>query len=438
MQPLQPAYFYPAEFQQQDDEIDLLELLTAVFSQWRWLLGITLAGTVLGVLIALLLPRQYDAVAQVTRPVEANLMALNTTGYEEITPQQGFSRYYNQISSAERLKQFVYSEGWFERLFPDVSEGDSKEELFSEFLEGFETVILKPKEKKGEENQSEPELVRIKMSAPDEKLIVELVNSYIENTNEFIIDAIRNEGLTSVKLKTEEIEQKINVLRDNEKKKRELLIQKIENTNNEKIKSLTNEIDSLLAKASMDRESEIARITEAIKIAEKMGIKKPTTIEALATGDNTKTMVSLGGNTKEQYALMGVVYLNGELENLKNRQNEELFIPEIPKIKKQIEDIKHDEKLIALKERVSDDPYIEELPALLKRLDELKNMDFKFEGARLYRWDKRAIVDGVAEKPKRKLIVIIGFVLSAFVSLFVVLIMNAINKRKAAVVDSAE
>jgi uncharacterized protein involved in exopolysaccharide biosynthesis len=52
-------------------------------------------------------------------------------------------------------------------------------------------------------------------------------------------------------------------------------------------------------------------------------------------------------------------------------------------------------------------------------------------GVQLYRWDKKAVVDGQAEKPKRALIVAVGSVLSLFVGIFVALIAGAVKRRKA-------
>ena len=48
----------------------------------------------------------------------------------------------------------------------------------------------------------------------------------------------------------------------------------------------------------------------------------------------------------------------------------------------------------------------------------------------MFRLDKSAMISDVAVKPKRKLIVMIAFVLSGFVALFTVLIVNAIKKHK--------
>jgi uncharacterized protein involved in exopolysaccharide biosynthesis len=92
--------------------------------------------------------------------------------------------------------------------------------------------------------------------------------------------------------------------------------------------------------------------------------------------------------------------------------------------------MKNDVALAALKARKSGDPYIAELPALLKKLDKLENLTFDFAGSKLYRLDKKAAVDGKAEKLKRALIVAVGSVLAFWMAIFIALIMGAVKRRR--------
>ena len=87
-----------------------------------------------------------------------------------------------------------------------------------------------------------------------------------------------------------------------------------------------------------------------------------------------------------------------------------------------------------LKERKNDDPFIEEFLPLVSKLDRLKSLTFDFTGAKLYRLNKAATMDGQAEKPKRALIVAVGSVMSLFIGLFVALIVGAVKRRKAVAV----
>lgn len=96
--------------------------------------------------------------------------------------------------------------------------------------------------------------------------------------------------------------------------------------------------------------------------------------------------------------------------------------------------------MASLKARVNDDPFIAGLQPLLNKLNRLNERKSQMAsagdmvGQKIYRLDKKAVVDGKAEKPKRALIVAVGGLLSLFVGIFVALIAGAIKRRKAVVV----
>ncbi|MFW5443123.1 MAG: Wzz/FepE/Etk N-terminal domain-containing protein [Methylococcaceae bacterium] len=430
IQDIPQQYGYPAMYQK-EDEIDLYKLFSSIFSQWELLGTITLAGTLLAVFAVLIMPRQYEAVIQIAKPTQEDIKAINTRGYISYSPEQIFIRLYEQVRSADHLQGYIKQGDWYKRVFPDVAEDASEEQLFSEIYSTFEAEILRPKTIKKDIETSVPKLISIKMAGADEGTLVEFINGYAVYTNGYLLEQIEEKGKYSLSLEIEKHQKTIAVLRLDAKVRREFLITKLEAQNKEKITSLENEKKMLLTKAVADKASKIAVLDEAYNIAKTMGIKKPTTLDALATENkSSKTLVSMGANNNQIHALMGTIYLKSELETLKNRQNDGLFITKLAQIDKQIEDIKHDEQLIALKERKSDDPYITELAGLFKQVDQLNRLTFDFSAVQLYRLDQAAYADGIAEKPNRKLIVAVGFVLSVFISLFIVLIITSIKNHK--------
>lgn len=427
--PIEPSpYGYPMMYQQ-EDEIDLFELFSSIFKQWKLMALITAVGTILTIIVALLIPKQYDAVVQVARPVAADIKALNTQGYEQYSPSGVFVRYYDLLRSTEYLKGFLKSNNWYKELFPYEAD---ENKLLNGFLEQFEVEVIES-DNEIQEGVSISGIKRlnVKLVGENEQKIVKFVNDYVKYTNKMVLQELKQKGVLSVALEGKKIEKSIAELREDAKVKREFLISKKEEQNNEKLAVLQTEKKLLLAKATEDTRSKIAVLEEAYKIAKKAGIKKLTTINALATDNKSATsLISVVGRDNQINALMGTNYLNSQLEALKNRTSEEPFIPRLAQINKQMEEIKFDATIVALKQRKSDDPYIEQLPDLLSRLRQLKAIDFDFKGMQLYRLDQAAYISDTAVKPNKKLIVIVGFVLSGFISLFVVLIVNGIANRQ--------
>ncbi len=308
--------------------------------------------------------------------------------------------------------------------------------LFHSLFKKLTTEVIRTERKSLNTNeliakiQLNPELIAIKLVGENEQEIVDLINSYVKFVNRLLLEQIKTKGIKNIALEKELIQQKMINLREGAKVRREFLIAQIEESNKEKLAKLRNEKRLLLIKTIKDKEAKIARLEEAYGIAKTMGIKKLTTIDAMATENkSSKTLISLGGKNQQIHALLGTIYLNSELEALRNRNNDELFIPGYSELNKQIESLENDERLHTLKMRDTDDPFITELPDLILKLNKLNQISFNFDEAKLYRLDKQAIATGDAVKPSRKLIVSIVFLLSFFASIFIVLILNAVRNH---------
>lgn len=423
-------YGYPLMYQQ-EDEIDLYEVFSSIFSQWRLLLSITLGGTFLAIIYALFMSPQYDVTVKIAKPTKERIKAINTNGFEGVSAEQIYVKYFAQLRSAENLKKYLKTDSVYEKLFSAEGGDLSEDDFFSIIYHDFETEFINPRLDKGSNQEPAPDLVALKITGQNEEGLVKLLNGYVSYTNTGLLEQIKQQGKYSLSLELEKTRRIISELRLDAKVRRELLIAKLEEQNKQKIDELELEKELLLVKASKDKESRIAKLKEAHTIAKTMGIHKITTIDALATeSKDAKTMVSLGGKNNRLDALMGTVYLGSELEMLQNRRDDELFLTEISAINKSIEILKQDKKLLSLKQRKSDDAYLAELPGLLKQQNRLQQVSFDFSGVQLYRLDKAASVGANDVKSKRRLVVAIAFVLSGFVALFIVLIVNVINKHK--------
>ena len=417
---------------QEEDEIDLFELFSSLGQQWRWLVGITLTGVVTSVIIALLMPRQYENSAKVAVPDIADIAAINVRGGQDFTEKALFNRYFNELRSEENLKLFVEREGWIERLYPNYEGDQPQSEFVASINKQYTIEVIEPKKEKGKESDLPPTLLELSFESQDEALAVPFINEYIKFTNQSLILTMAEKGRQYKDIQKENVEKQIDLLKFNAKTARELVIKKIEAENNKKINVLLQSIQSLTKKSILDGKARVALVMEAHKVAIKMGIRKPTTVDIISKQEakGKAGAISLTTGQQQKLFLMGSEYLEIELDNLRERKGQEVFISEIPKIRKQIADLKNDKQLEALKERKSDAPYIAELPGLLKQLERLERQSYDFSSVQLYRSVKKASVDGVAEKPKRALIVAVGSVLAFFIAIFVALIVGAVKRRK--------
>ena len=416
-----------------DDEIDLFELFASLFQQWRWWLGVTVLGVVLSIVVALSLPKQYKVTTQVAMPEASDVVVINTRGYGEHTTAGLFNQYYQRLKSPEVLAAFIHKGEWLGRFFPEEKEAINVNKKVAEIEDNISIDILSPLKEKGQVNGQAPHLLAINMWGEAEEDQVQFLNNYVVAVNNQLIKLIKENGQKLRDSEAEKIKADILLLKEKAKKARLLLIEKLEAENLEKIKTLTQKIELLTAKFNYDLDAKLVRLQEALNIATKMKIKSPTTIESLGRKQmaSSSTDVTITSNTRNDLFLLGSTYLATEIKNVKSRKGNLLLVPEISGINKQIEELKNNVRLAVLKERKNDDPFIEGLLPLVSKLDRLESLTFDFTGAKLYRLDKAAMVDGKAEKPKRALIVAVGGVLSLFVGVFVALIAGAVKRRKA-------
>lgn len=164
------------------------------------------------------------------------------------------------------------------------------------------------------------------------------------------------------------------------------------------IDEINKSLDLLRADAKRQVGARLLLLNDALVLAKKIGVKKPNSLRQ-SPNQNSSAVVLNSVNSGSDLFLQGSEYLMGEINNIQKRTLPDTYIPSL-------------------------------LP-LLKRLEELSSISFDFAGARPYKVDKPATVDGQAEKPKRARIVAVGGVLSLFVGIFAALIAGAVKRRKA-------
>jgi LPS O-antigen subunit length determinant protein (WzzB/FepE family) len=147
-----PKQAYYSELDNQEYEINLSALLSGLYTQWRWLAGITFTGTLIAVLIALSSPRAYEVDAHVMQPTKADVAIFNTTGYVNTdnhanwTQQELFNKYYDKLRSQDNFYQFVKTNAWLNKFYPDNASEEEKQ--LADLYKNLSIETLEPKKRK--------------------------------------------------------------------------------------------------------------------------------------------------------------------------------------------------------------------------------------------------------------------------------------------------
>lgn len=426
------SIFYGALPDRPNDEIDLGELFSKLIDQWKLILGITFGGTVLAVLFALILPSVYQPSITVSLPLSGNVASvasINTLmggSKNELpaTPQEVFTSYFNLLRSDRVLAEYVQEKKYLEKLYPDEAETESL--LIANLLDGWNVKIEEPTPEKKGDYIANPKRVEISIAVEDEAVGVELLNGYSNYVNQRLINDLQNDTHETVNNKIEVLSKQITRQREQYRQERILTISKMEQDNAKEIALLEEQLTAYLGKAGANRATQIANAKEALEMANSLEIIYPTTLEALAQksqkGNGANTAVTVVDKQASSLYLQGAKYLTTLIQTLENRKSDEEYLSGINDLREKIHLIKNDQVLAALKKRESDDPWIKDLPVKLAQIEALKALNPDFTSLLAYSTDKEAIISNEKIKPKRKLIVVIGFVLSLFIAIFLAMV----------------
>lgn len=433
---LQPV-IYGVLPDQSGDEINLSELFSRLISQWKLILAITAGGCLLAILLALLLPKTYQPSVTLSMPSSGNIVGniapivnfntqLGGNNAISATPEDIFRQYFNLFRADRMLANYITEKQYLKKLYPDVKKPAST--LFAKLFKGFSVEILAPKPKIRDSYIAKPKRVKISLDVTNEQVGVSLLNGYADYVNQQLINRLYAGMKKAVNGRIKILSQQIATQRDQARQSRLLTIRKMQHEDNKKIAQLQEQIDASINRATLVRKTKIANATEALKMAKVLDIVNPSTRSILAKKDlksrTAGTSITVVGKQSTPLYLYGSKYLNTLIDTLKSRKNDAIFLNNINNIKEKIQLVKNDKTLAALKSRQSDDPWIAGLPEELAKISTLKKLTPDFSHVQAYTLDSPAIVTEKSVKPKRKLIVALGFVLSLFMAIFVALVVG--------------
>ena len=341
------------------DEIDLFELVQNLWKQKLLISLVTLVVTALAAVYAFLSAPVYESKSSILPPRSADVAEYNLgraeAGLAEFTPASVYSIFTQNLRSQGLRREF------FEKIYlPSESENRgaiNKDQLWERFNK--KVSINNP------DIKNIPERFEVVAENVGASLAAEWVSVYSDlaakKTKEDIADSVAKEINTRV----ESIQGHIAVLRESARKLRE------------------------------DR---IARLKEALIVADKVGLQKPQ-VKSSRTASDGELEQFVDGNLMY---MRGAKAIRAELDVLQNRKN--------------------------------DDPFIGGLRELENQLDFLARVSINPDGVAVFTLDSAAQVPETPIKPKKALILALGLVLGGVLGVFIALIRSMLVKRRELIV----
>ena len=400
------------------DEIDLVELFRALWRQKLLIIGVTLIVMVIAAAYAFLATPYYETRTYLRPVPQSNLDQLNETGIYKLTPEEAINRVAGGLSSYDnRLDFFLNNQELFQNI---PKRGDSLEQTFAAFNEtAFE--MLHPDPKKTDNRSA---FVGLKLTYPKGMDGASVVNGFVSYVVELERKEIADDLESLINNRLSSLDMKMEAQRASYNASKEAAIAGLLEESALNRARLQDELAALREELKTRRNNRIQKLSEAIEIAESLGIRTPTTPSAMTQSTRSGTQVIRTEVTNQEIPLyfMGTEALTAERDALASRESDDFIEPRIAEIQSELTMLENNREVEILQERDQEDLYLTDLAELREEAARLKGIKLDTERLRLVRLDQLALQSLNPVKPKKAMIVALGLVLGGMLGVFIALI----------------
>ncbi|MDH0640570.1 Wzz/FepE/Etk N-terminal domain-containing protein [Pseudomonas sp. GD03860] len=335
------------------DEVSFLELAEGLWKYRVLILSTALLITGLAMAYAFLTTPIYQARVLVQPPTQDDISQLNygrggDSGFEKLTSKKIFATYVRNLQS-ESLRRDFFEEVYLPSLAENKRRG-MKGELFERFNHTLTIVSVK----------ETPDQIYVQVSLADPEQAAHWVELYTQQAGERAKRELIKDVRADAKVKAKNLEQQIRQARESTRK---------------------------------HREDQIIQLTEAIRIANSIGLEKPPIIDSALASE-----VSAGMGGVLTY-MRGSKALMAEVENLRNRP--------------------------------SDDPFIENLRKQQESLNFYRSLEVDPASIEVYRQDGAVQLPDEPVKPQKAIIIGVGALAGLTLGVLLALMRNFVVRREA-------
>ena len=175
-------------------------------------------------------------------------------------------------------------------------------------------------------------------------------------------------------LKIRQINDQIEALKIKAKRDRLNQIERIKEEDGQKIRQINDQIDRARYKAKENRLNQIVVLTDSVKLAKSLGIIENNFKLINDDGANSDLTIAIGESKDlPEWYLYGEKALIQRVELLENRMSDDPFIPELVTLNNQLNEVQNNNLLKTLETRQDDGPFIPEIVTLNNQLNEVQN-----------------------------------------------------------------
>ncbi|MFQ3292601.1 LPS O-antigen chain length determinant protein WzzB [Reinekea sp.] len=359
------------------DEIDLGELIRNLIAQWKLIVGITIIGAIVGVAIALALPKEYRVEAIFDKPSTNDIQPLLAQTLIPLSRQAVLGSFLKNLQSRDLIEQALETQN---ALIDDKGKALTPAQRFSKIADISNSIRIAPATYDFMEDIEG-------LEAEFDEISLSTLSSDPQQTALWMNELLK---LASTKTTAD-------------------LSNDILGQRNVEIAQVKRQLAELEGTAIAKRAQQIEHLKAALAIATELNIKEPTSWSALVHGNGNVQLLNEQPEKEEDF-LKGTRVLTAELSVLENSPIQLA-----------------DQTIVTETKEMTKTTTIS--PNTLKgRAATLKAFSLDSSSISYIQPTVKALVPASAEKPNRKLIAIASTVLAGFFAIFIALIRLAIKK----------
>lgn len=408
------------------EEVDFSVFFDGIWRQKKLIMLITAGAGLIAAAYAFLATPEYE-VSSVLRPSAINeLDALNRSEVYKLPPGDALTRVGAALESYDTRLKFFRSN---QKLFKEFEQpGRTLEQSFEDFNRNSINLAL-PDPK----SSALSAYIKIEMTYPAGIDGVAILNGFVDYAIATERDQIAADMTVIVKNRLREIEGKLSAARSSYEVDKEAKIVTLGESDTLRRAQLQDELKALRNQLKTLRSDRMAQLNEATGIARSLGIKKPSTPSSLGDPDRSgsgSVMRTEVNNQQVPLYFLGVDALEAEKAALMQRKSDDFTEGRIAQIAKELQLLQANREIEVLKLRQNEDLFLAGVQPLRAEEVRLRNLSIDMSRLNLVTIDKRALEPLQPVKPQKLKIILFGLILGLMGSCLYVSLLQFIRARK--------
>ncbi|UUN90437.1 GNVR domain-containing protein [Pseudomonas extremorientalis] len=397
------------------EDMNLVILCRAIWQQKKLILAMTMLLSIISFAYAMLATPEYQVTSVLRAAAINELDELNRSEIYKLPPAEALTK----VGAA--LESYDVRLGFFrenQRLFKAFEQpGRTLEQSFEAFNR--DSIKLTMPDKKSDSRNF---YIKLEMNYPEGVDGVTILNRLVEYTISSEQKQIAADLKVIVRNRLSELKGKLDAARANYDTEKEAKIAMLSEMDSLKRMQLEDELKALRAQLKNTRLDRVAQLNEAIEIARSLGIKRPATPSSFGGGDqvgSANVMRTEINNQQVPLYFMGVDALEAERVALMRRRSDDFVESRIAQIAKELQLLQANRQIEVLKLRQNEDLFLSGVEPIRAESARLRNLNLDMSHLKLVAIDRQALDPLKPIKPKKSLIVVLGIMLGLLLGVLV-------------------